>query len=96
VSDPATYWLNVTNLLLGLVTLICIAAVAAGVVQELAVRRKKRAALANLDSEVADLVSSFGDGHAFHTPSLGLTMADGGEPISNGSSNSERKDKGRE
>ena len=83
MSDPATYWLNVTNLLLGLITLACVAAVAAGVIQELAARRKKRAALAGLDAEVSELVTSFGDGHAFHTPALGMTMADGGEPIDN-------------
>jgi hypothetical protein len=81
VNDPATYWLNVTNLLLGLITLVCVAAVAAGVIQELAARRKKRTALAGLDAEVSELVTAFGDGHAFHSPALGMTMADGGEPI---------------
>jgi hypothetical protein len=81
VSDPATYWLNVTNIVLGLVTLVCCIAVGIGIVQELAARRKKRASLSKLDSEVADLVASFGDGHAFHVPSLGVTMADGGEEL---------------
>jgi len=28
---------------------------------------------------VADLVASYSDGHAFDIPSLGITMADGGE-----------------
>ena len=28
---------------------------------------------------MTELVASFSDGHAFHVPSLGLTMADGGE-----------------
>ena len=81
MNDPSTYWLTITNIALGLVTLICIAAVGIGVVQELAARRKKKAALSRLDAEVADLVSSFGDGHAFHIPSLGVTMADGGEEL---------------
>ncbi len=81
MSDPSTYWLTLTNAALGVVVLICCFAVAIGVVQELAARRKKRAAAAALDREVADLVASFQDGHAFHSPELGLTMADGGEPI---------------
>jgi hypothetical protein len=79
MNDPSTYWLTITNIALGLVTLICIGAVGIGVLQELAARRKKKAALSKLDTEVADLVASYGDGHAFDIPSLGLTMADGGE-----------------
>jgi len=81
VSDPSTYWLTITNIALGLVTLICCIAVGIGILQELAAKRKKHAAMSKLDIEVADLVSSFGDGHAFHIPSLGVTMADGGEEL---------------
>jgi hypothetical protein len=73
--------LTITNIALGLATLICVVAIGIGVVQELAARSKKRAALSKLDSEVADLVASFSDGHAFTVPSLGLTMADGGEEL---------------
>lgn len=81
MGDPSTYWLNVTNIILGLVVLIGCAAVAVGVLQELAARHKKRAAASALDREVAELAASYGDGHAFHLPSLGLTMADGGEEL---------------
>ena len=81
MSDPSTYWLNVTNIALGVVVLICCLAVGIGVVQELAAKRKKRVSLSNLDTEVADLVASFGDGHAFNVPGLGVTMADGGEEL---------------
>jgi len=80
LSDSSTYWLTITNIGLGVVTLICCIAVAFGVVQELAAKRKKKAALSALDNEVSDLAASFGDGHAFQFPQLGLTMADGGEP----------------
>jgi hypothetical protein len=80
VNDPSTYWLTFTNISLGVVTLICCIAVAAGVIQEIAVRRRKKAALSNLDSEVTNLVNSYG-GHAFNVPGLGVTMADGGEEI---------------
>ncbi len=83
MNDPSTYWLNVTNIALGVITLICCLAVGIGILQELATKRRKSASLAKLDHEVADLVASFGDGHAFHTPGLGLTMADGGEELKN-------------
>jgi len=72
--------LTVTNIALGVVTVVCCVAVAVGIFQELAARRKKAAAISGLDHEVADLVASY-DGHAFHVPNLGLTMADGGDPM---------------
>jgi hypothetical protein len=78
MSDPSTYWLTIMNIALGVLVLAACAAVAFGVVQELAARRKKSAALAKLDREVAILESAYGD-HAFNVPGLGLTMADGGE-----------------
>lgn len=79
MSD-STSWLNIMNAALGLVVLICCAAVALGVFQELAARRKKRATAAQLDRELYDLVGSYG-GHAFQVPGLGVTMADGGEEV---------------
>ena len=81
MNDPSTYWLTFTNIALGVVTLIGCAAVAIGVLQELAAKRKKSIALSKLDREVSDLVTSFGDGHAFNVPTLGVTMADGGEEL---------------
>ena len=80
MNDPSTYWLTITNIALGLVTLICCVAVGIGVAQELAAKRKKKTALSRLDGEVANLVTSY-DGHAFHIPTLGVTMADGGEEL---------------
>jgi len=62
-----TFWLNFTNIALGLVTLVCVIAVAAGVLQELGHRLAHGKKLA--------------DDHAFETPELGLTMADGGKRI---------------
>lgn len=78
MNDPATYWLTVTNIALGVMVLICCGAVAFGVVQEIVARRKKVASMSKLDREVADLVASY-DSHAFNVPGLGITMADGGE-----------------
>jgi hypothetical protein len=81
MNDPSTYWLTFTNVALGIVTLVCCLAVGVGIVQEIVARRRKAAALTGLDREVADLVSTFGDGHAFQIPNLGVTMADGGEEL---------------
>ena len=80
MNDPSTYWLTFTNIALGVVTLVCCAAVGIGIVQELARKRKKSTVLSKLDREVSDLVSSLG-GHAFNVPGLGVTMADGGEEL---------------
>jgi len=81
MNDPSTYWLTFTNAALGVVVLVCCIAVGIGIFQELAARRKKARAAAGLDREMNELVASFGDGHAFNVPSLGVTMADGGEPL---------------
>jgi hypothetical protein len=66
-AGSETLWLNFTNIALGLVTLVCVIVVAAGVVHELAHRLSRGKKLA--------------DDHAFETPELGVTMADGGERI---------------
>jgi hypothetical protein len=60
------------NIALGVVVLICCAAVAVGILQELAAKHRKRVAAAQLDQEWA---------HMFHVPGLGITMADGGEEL---------------
>jgi hypothetical protein len=68
LSDPNAFWLNVTNIALGLVTLICCAVVGYSVVQEILVRYRNRKAVE-------------ADDHTFLATDLGLTMADGGESI---------------
>ena len=67
-DGPDTFWLNFTNIALGLVTLACVIAIAGGVARELLLRWERRAA-------------ALEDDHAFATPRLGVTMADGGERI---------------
>ena len=67
-DGPDTFWLNFTNIALGLVTLACVLAIAGGVAREFLLRWQRRA------------VTS-ADDHAFATPGLGVTMADGGERI---------------
>jgi hypothetical protein len=65
-DGPDTFWLDFTNIALGLVTLACVLAIVAGVASELRLRLRSRATE---------------DDHAFATPELGVTMADGGERI---------------
>lgn len=67
-DGPDTFWLNFTNIALGLVILACGLAIAGGVARELLLRWQRRA------------VAS-ADDHAFATPGLGVTMADGGERV---------------
>jgi hypothetical protein len=67
-SDPNTYWLNVTDIVLGLVVLACIAFVGQAVLREAFARLSARFTLPQ-------------DRHALAVPELGLTMADGGEPV---------------
>jgi hypothetical protein len=69
-SDPNTYWLNITDIVLGLVTLACLAFVAQAAFREVYARLADRVA-ARLHE----------DSHALTLPELGLTMADGGEPV---------------
>ena len=62
-----TFWLDLTNIVLGVVTLVCLLVVGFGLVQELGARRWPSPA------RDAD--------HVLVTPELGLTMADGGHRI---------------
>jgi hypothetical protein len=67
-SNPETFWLNVTNLALGLVTLVCALVIGKAIWD--GVRQRARARVA------APVIE---DDHAFLVPGLGLTMADGGQ-----------------
>lgn len=69
-SDPNTYWLNITDIVLGLVTLACVAFVAQAAFREVYARLAAR-----LTARLHE------DAHALSLPELGLTMADGGEPV---------------
>ncbi len=68
ITDPQTFWLNVVNIALGIVTLVCLAVVVKAVISELSLRSKERST-----------ASAGADDHAFSVQGLGLTMADGGE-----------------
>jgi hypothetical protein len=65
-TDPQTFWLNVTNSILGIVTLVCLIAVSVSAVKELVERLR---------------APQTEDDHSLYVGDLGLTMADGGKPV---------------
>ena len=68
-GDPETFWLNVTNVVLGLVTLVALSVMVGAVLVEVLERVRKRVA------------SAVEDAHILPVPVLGTTMADGGERL---------------
>ncbi|MBW7888182.1 MAG: hypothetical protein H3C35_07465 [Bacteroidetes bacterium] len=68
--DSETVWLNVTNFILGLVTVICFFAVGKIFFKEVYVHFRERVKVPALQ-----------DDHSFIFSDLGITMADGGKPF---------------
>ena len=69
-ADSEVLWLNLTNLALGGVTLICLLVVGTIVFREVAARVAQRIHIPIHE-----------DDHAFDLGGLGITMADGGERV---------------
>jgi hypothetical protein len=67
MSNAASFWVDVTNVALGLTTLLCLGVVGYMVVKEVLARRAKTAHAS--------------DPHILEVPELGLTMTDGGEKL---------------
>lgn len=87
-----TMWLNVTNLALGLVTLMALLVVFFAVGWDLLVRKVKSPASMDLRNIQTDLQTLLhGGSHSLSVPGLGLTMADGGEKIEPPKSETSRK-----
>ncbi len=73
------FWLNMTNLALGIVTFAAVAVVVGAVAWELVARRARKVRDADgIDAELINMVHS--TSAARLVPGLGYTMADGGEP----------------
>jgi hypothetical protein len=70
IGDPGTFWLNLTNVGLGVVTLVCCVVVGRAMFQDLAARIRQR----SVERAEAEF-------ELFSHPQVGLTMADGGEPV---------------
>lgn len=69
-SNSETAWLNITNITLGLVTIICLVVVGRIFFGELYVHIRERVKIPSLQ-----------DDHSFVFPELKITMADGGKRI---------------
>jgi hypothetical protein len=78
-----TMWLNITNLALGIVTVVALLVVFSAVGWDLLARKLGRAPtrvdLSSIDAELQALLH--GGPHSLSVPGLGLTMADGGERL---------------
>jgi hypothetical protein len=79
-----TFWLNMTNFALGIITLLALVVVFGAVGWDLLVlkvhnARKLRSA--DLNSFDEDLRAMLHGSHSLSVPGLGLTMADGGERV---------------
>ena len=74
------YWLNMTNLALGVTTLAAVLVVLGAIGYELLSRTARRArAAAGMDAEFNAMINGGTDARLVQ--GLGLTMADGGEKI---------------
>ena len=79
-KDDWVFWLNVTNIALGVVVLLGVLLVAYALVWEFVSKYKKSRRVANPAEELrAMLQDEFA--HSLSVPGLGVTMADGGERI---------------
>ncbi len=79
-----TFWLNMTNFALGIITLLALVVVFGAVGWDFIVRKAKRVhgvEEINLNTLDADLREMLRGSHTLSVPGLGLTMADGGERV---------------
>ena len=78
-NENWVFWLNITNLVLGVVVILAALAVGYGLVWEFVLRHKKaHCATANVDVEFQKLMQDE-FAHSMPVPELGFTMADGGD-----------------
>jgi hypothetical protein len=71
LSNASTLWVNLTNILLGMATILCLGIVIYAAAKEVIVRAAKKS-----KAQVREH-----DAHVFEVPELGLTMTDGGEKL---------------
>ena len=80
-SETWVFWLNITNLVLGIVVVLAALAVGYGLVWEFVLRHKKaHGAAANVDVEFQKMLQDE-FAHSMPHPELGFTMADGGDML---------------
>jgi hypothetical protein len=79
-NNPQTLWLNLTNVALGVVTLLALLAVGAAVGWEFVLRLRRAREMRAIDTELETVIHA-GSPYSLSVPGLGLTMADGGEVV---------------
>jgi len=99
-GEDWTFWFNMTNFALGIITLLAVLVVFAAVGWDLMVlwlhKTRKTdnidVCTVDMDSVTADLRARWrADPHSLSVPGLGLTMADGGEKVEPAESESSEK-----
>jgi len=83
-AENWTFWLNMTNLALGIITLLALVVVFGAVGWDLLVRKVHHArelGTTDLNNFDEDLRAMLQGSHSLSVPGLGLTMADGGERV---------------
>jgi len=83
-AENWTFWLNMTNLALGMITVLALIVVFSAVGWDLLVRKVHHArelGTTDLNSFDEDLRAMLQGSHSLSVPGLGLTMADGGERV---------------
>ena len=80
-NETWVFWLNVTNVVLGLVVILAALAVGYGLVWEFVLRHKRaHRASTNVDVEFQKMLQEE-FAHSMPVPELGFTMADGGNAL---------------
>ncbi len=80
-SNSQTLWLNITNLGLGIATVLALGVLAYGLFGDLVAMRKRSHVMGKLDEDLRNLVGAGSGAHLMPVEGMGLTMADGGEPV---------------
>lgn len=80
-SNSQTLWLNITNLALGIATVLALGALAYGLLGDLVAARKRSHAMQQMDGDLRNLMGAGSGAHLMPVEGMGLTMADGGEPL---------------
>jgi len=98
-AENWTFWFNLTNFALGMITVLAVLVVMGAVGWDLfglwvhKVRKSDAVDVRgiNMDRLMAEVRASWRDSHSLTVPELGLTMADGGEKVEPSENESEKK-----
>lgn len=98
-AENWTFWFNLTNFALGMITVLAVLVVIGAVGWDLFglwIHKARKSDAAdvrsiNMDRLLAEVRANWKDSHSLNVPELGLTMADGGEKVEPSENASEKK-----